>query len=283
MSTVIVTPEFSTAAIADADRPLAPLRVRTVQTLRHGLILAGRGIGRIRRTPDQLADVVLTPILSLLMFVYLFGGAIGGGDVHGYQQMIVPGIMVMTVFQASIGIGVSLNTDASTGVFDRFRSMPIARSAPLIGAVLADVVRYVVCLTTLVIVALAMGYRAHTNPLAALAGFVLLIGFALSFSWMSVWIGMLVKTPASVMGIMTVLILPLTFASDVLVPSKTQPGWLQAWSRVNPVSLMSDAMRGLLNGGRVATPLVEALIWMVGIVAVFLPLAMRAYRKNTTV
>ncbi|MGW7079100.1 ABC transporter permease [Streptomyces sp. NPDC054866] len=272
---------MSTVTIPAAPQSHAPaLRITPAKAARHSLALAGRGIAKFIKSPARLVDVVLTPIVFLLMFVYLFGGAIAGGDTDAYLQMITPGIMVMTVFQASIGIGVSLNADSSTGIFDRFRSMPIARSAPLIGAVLADVVRYVVCLATLVALALVMGYRFDTDPAAALAALAVLIGFAVSFSWMSVYVGMLVKTPGSVQGLMTVLVLPLTFASNVFVPDATMPGWLQVWSDVNPVSLMSDTMRGLLNGGEVAGPLLGSLAWMVGVIAVFAPLAMRAYRKR---
>ncbi|MEV0819921.1 ABC transporter permease [Nonomuraea rubra] len=260
----------------------APLRLGPAQAARHGLALAGRGVTKIVKTPVQLVDVILTPIVFLLMFVYLFGGAIGGGDPDAYLRTIVPGIMVMTVFQASIGIGVSLNADAGTGVFDRFRSMPIARSAPLVGAVLADVVRYLVSLGTLLALALVMGYRVQTSPAAAVAAVMLLVAFALSFSWLSVYLGMLVSTPGSVQGLMTIMVLPLTFASNVFVPSQTMPGWLRAWSEINPVSLMADSMRGLLNGGPVAGPLLGGLAWMAAMVAVFFPLAMRAYRKRAT-
>lgn len=257
-----------------------PLRISSAQTVRHSLALSRRNVAKFAKSPWVLADVVLTPLLFLLMFVYLFGGAIAGGDLHAYKQMIVPGIMVMTVLQASIGIGVSLSTDSSTGIFDRFRSMPIARSAPLIGAVLSDVVRYVFCLATLVPVALAVGYRFETNAVAALAALGLLIAFALSFSWLSVFIGMLVKDPASVQGLLTIGILPLTFASNIAVKPETMPGWLKAWSDINPVSLMTEAMRGLLNGGEVTGPLLGSLAWMACVVAVFFPLAMSAYRKN---
>ncbi|MEV6861379.1 ABC transporter permease [Streptosporangium subroseum] len=274
MTTTAIAP-----AVISGTQP-SPLRIGPAKAVRHGLALAGRGIVKIGKAPAQLIDVILTPIVFLLMFVYLFGGAIAGGDVAGYLQTITPGIMVMTVFQASIGIGVSLNADASTGVFDRFRSMPIARSAPLVGAVLADLVRYVVCLAVLLTLATVMGYRVETNPAAALAAIALLIAFAMSFSWISVYVGMLMKTPGSVQGLMTVLVIPLTFASNVFVPSQTMPGWLRAWSDVNPVSLMADTLRGLLNGGEVAGPLLGSLVWMAGVVAVFFPLAMRAYRRN---
>jgi oleandomycin transport system permease protein len=265
-----------------APAPVSPLRLGPGQSLRHGAALAGRSLTKLRKSPAQLADVMLTPIISLLMFYYLFGGAIGGGNLHGYLLQIVPGVMVMTVYQATIGIGVSLNADATTGVFDRFRSMPIARSAPLLGAVLADVVRYLACLAVLVLVGFAMGYRVAGDPLAALAAVGLLLAFALSFSWMSVFAGMLLKTPGSVYGLMTVVTLPLTFASNVFVPTRTMPGWLQAWSNVNPISLMTQTVRGLLDGAPVARPLLESLAWMAGVVVVFFPAAMRGYRTKAS-
>ncbi|MFC6005407.1 ABC transporter permease, partial [Streptomonospora nanhaiensis] len=199
--------------------PYTALRISPAQAVRHSLALAGRGIAKFAKSPVQLADVILTPIVFLLMFVYLFGGAIGGGDTGGYLRMIVPGIMVMTVFQASTGIGVSLNTDASTGMFDRFRSMPIARSAPLFGAVLADVVRYLVCLVVLLVVATVMGYRIATDPLSLLAATGLVVLFGLCFCWISVFVGMLMRTPGSVQGLMFVFIMPLSFGSNVFVPS----------------------------------------------------------------
>ncbi|MFF1687104.1 MULTISPECIES: ABC transporter permease [unclassified Streptomyces] len=255
-------------------------RIGLAQTARHSFALAGRSVAKFMKSPMQLVDVVLTPIISLLMFIYLFGDAMSGGDTDGYLRLVTPGVMVMAVFQASIGIGASLSADASTGIFDRFRSMPIARSSPLIGAVLADIVRYVICLATLVVLALVMGYRIETGPLATLGALALLIGFALSFSWISVYLGMLIKNPASVQGLMTILILPLTFASNVFIPRDGMAGWLQAWSDVNPVSLVAESVRGLLNGGPVADSLTGTFAWMVGVIVVFFPLAMRAYRKN---
>ncbi|MFI5641621.1 ABC transporter permease [Streptomyces goshikiensis] len=263
-----------------AGRPELSGRVSLAQTTHHSLALAGRGVTRFMKSPMQLVDVVLTPIISLLMFVYLFGDAMSGGDTDGYLQLVAPGVMVMAVFQASIGVGASLAADASTGIFDRFRSMPIARSSPLIGAVLADIVRYVVCLGALILLALVMGYRVQSGPLASLAALALLVGFALSFSWISVYLGMLIRNPASVQGLMTILILPLTFASNVFIPREGMAGWLRAWSDVNPVSLVAETVRSLLNGGPVAGSLFGTLAWMAGVIVVFFPLALHAYRKN---
>ncbi|SFR04700.1 ABC transporter permease [Lentzea sp. HUAS TT2] len=247
--------------------------------MRHGFSLAWRGILKIRKNPEQLMDVTLAPIIFLVMFTYLFGGALAG-NTDAYLQMLVPGIMVMNILQASMTAGVQMNTDVSKGVFDRFRSMPIARSAPLVGAVLADIVRYVVCIVVLLVVATIMGFRVQTGPAELLIAAALTILFGLCFCWASVFVGMLLKTPQAVQGMMFVLIMPLTFGSNVFVGTSTMPGWLKAWADISPVSLLSDALRGLLNGGAIAGPLTGSLIWMAGAVAVFFPLAMWAYRKR---
>ncbi|TWP53738.1 ABC transporter permease [Lentzea tibetensis] len=247
--------------------------------LQHGLSLAWRGILKIRKNPEQLADVTIAPIVFLVMFTYLFGGALASST-DDYLQMLVPGIMVMNILQASMTAGVQLNTDVSKGVFDRFRSMPIARSAPLVGAVLADVVRYLMCVVVLLVVATIMGYRVQTGPVELVIAIALVLAFGLCFCWASVFVGMLLKTPGAVQGMMFVLIMPLTFGSNVFVGTSTMPGWLRAWADISPVSLLADALRGLLNGGPVAGPLAGSVVWMVAAVAVFFPLATLAYRKR---
>jgi len=259
--------------------PAPPRRVSLSSSARHGFSLAWRGILKIRKNPEQLADVTLAPIIFLVMFVYLFGGAIMGST-EGYLQMIVPGIMVFNILQASMTVGVQLNTDVTKGVFDRFRAMPIARSAPLIGAVLADIVRYVVCLVVLMVVATIMGYRIQTGPAEFALAIVLVIAFALSFCWASVFVGMLLKSPGAVQGLMFVVLMPLTFGSNVFVGTATMPGWLKAWADISPVTQMSDVLRGLMNGGPIAGPLTGSLIWMAAAIAVFFPLATWAYRKR---
>lgn len=256
-----------------------PRHISAVQGLQHGLSLAWRGIVKIRKNPEQLADVTLAPIIFLVMFTYLFGGALAG-DTGAYLQRLVPGIMVMNILQASMTVGVSMNTDVSKGVFDRFRSMPIARSAPLVGAVLADIVRYLVCIVVLLVVATIMGYRLQTGPAELLLSIVLALAFGLCFCWGSVFVGMLVKSPGAVQGLMFVLIMPLTFGSNVFVGTTTMPGWLQSWADISPVSFMADVLRGLMNGGPVGGPLVGSLIWMAAAVAVFFPLATWAYRRR---
>ncbi|MFD8494665.1 ABC transporter permease [Amycolatopsis sp. NPDC059657] len=258
----------------------APLRLSPGRVLQDGISLAWRGVLKIRKNPEQLIDVTLMPITFLVMFVYIFGGAIANGDIGAYLQRVVPGVMAMNILQASMTIGVSLNTDVSKGLFDRFRSMPIARSAPLIGAVLADLVRYVVCMVVLLVVATIMGYRLQTDFASLVITVALLLLFGLCTCWISVFVGMLMKTPGAVQGVMFVFLMPLTFGSDVFAPADTMPGWLRAWAEISPVSLMANASRGLMNGGEFAGPLLGAFGWMAGLVAVFFPLAMWAYRRR---
>lgn len=259
----------------------APNRVSPALAVQHGLSLAWRGILKIKKNPEQLLDVTLMPIIFLVMFVYLFGGALAG-NIDAYLLTVVPGVMAMNILQASMTIGVQLNTDMSKGVFDRFRSMPIARSAPLVGAVLADVVRYLVCMVVLFAVALLMGYRLGTNPGSLLIAVALAIAFGLCFCWIAVFVGTLMKSPGAVQGLMFVFIMPLTFGSNVFVGTDKMPGWLKAWADINPVTLLSDTLRGLMNGGMVASSLLGTLAWMAGTVAVFFPLAMMSYRKKAS-
>jgi oleandomycin transport system permease protein len=256
-----------------------PRHISPAKGLQHALSLAWRGVLKIRKNPEQLADVTLMPIIFLLIFTYLFGNALGG-SITNYLQTLVPGVIVMNILQASLSVGVQLNTDVNKGVFDRFRSMPIARSAPLIGAVLADIVRYVVCLTVLMIVATIMGYRLGTDPGQFIVAILLVVAFGLSFCWASVFVGMLMKSPGAAQGLMFVFVMPLTFGSNVFVSTATMPGWLAAWADISPVSLMANAVRGLMNGGPVAGPLAGALAWMVGLILVFFPLATWAYRRR---
>ncbi|GGS16637.1 MULTISPECIES: ABC transporter permease [Actinokineospora] len=249
--------------------------------LRHGLALAGRGLTKIRKNPESLLDVTVQPILFLVVFVYLFGGAISGGTGE-YLQYLLPGIMVQNIVFASLGTGMALNTDITKGVFDRFRSLPIARSAPLVGAVLADVVRFAVTLVVLIAFAYVLGFRATTDPARFLIAIVLMIVFGLCLCWISVWVGMLVKSPQAVPGTLVAFMLPLTFGSNVFVPAETLPGWLQAWVDINPVSHLATAARALLLGGDWLASTGWAFLWAAGLVAVFFPLALRAYRKRVS-
>ena len=247
--------------------------------IRHSSALAVRSLIKTMRTPEQLVDVTLQPVMFVVIFVYLLGGAISGSQ-HAYLQFLLPAIMVQTVLFASIATGVSLNTDVEKGVFDRFRSLPIARSAPLVGSVVGDIVRYVVSIVVLFGFGYAIGFRIGTDPLSTVAACLLTIAFAFAISWIGVLLGVVMRSPGAVQGTAFLVMFPLTFGTNMMVPTDTLPGWLQWWVKINPVADVMDAARGLIIGGPVATPVTQSLIWTVAIIAVFAPLAVRAYRRR---
>jgi oleandomycin transport system permease protein len=255
--------------------------VTPVRTARHTMTLGWRAILKIRSNPEQLLDVSLQPIIFVTMFVFLFGGAIAGGDRQAYLQYVLPGIAVQTIVFGSMGTGINLNTDISKGIFDRFRSLPIARSSPLTGLILGDIVRYVISVSVVTVYGVILGFRFHTNPAAVTAGYLLVLAFALALCWVWVFFGLLVRTPQALQGLGFVIMFPLTFGSNVFVPTQTMPGWLQAWVKVNPVSYLSNAVRGLWLGGPVADAVWHALVWVVAILVVFVPLAVGTYRRKT--
>jgi len=224
--------------------------------------------------------VTLQPIIFVTLFVFLFGGAIRGESRHTYLQYVLPGITVQTVLFASMGTGIGLNTDVTKGIFDRFRSMPIARSAPLVGTIMGDFVRYVVSIAIVFAYGSLLGFRIGANPLWALGGVLLMMAVGFGLSWIWVLLGLFVKSPQSVQGLGFVLMFPLTFGSNVFVQTDTLPGWLQAWVKVNPVSALTNAMRDLVEGhGPLATPIWHSLAWAAALCVVFAPLAVRRYRQ----
>ena len=253
---------------------------RSWRTIRHSLALAERTLLKMRRTPEQFFDVTIQPIIFLVLFVYLFGGAVAGSN-HDYLQYVLPAIMAQTGLFSAMVIGTNLNTDIKKGVFDRFRSLPISRSAPLVGAVLGDLVRYLISVVVLLVVGSLLGFRIGTNPLLVLAAAVILVLFCQSMSWLSVLLGVTFREPGPVQAVGFLLMFPLTFGSSMFVPVQTLPGWLQAWVHVNPVTHFVDTLRGLLTTGPIVWPLVQTAIWGVVFVAVFAPLAVRGYRKRT--
>ncbi|MEU7564659.1 ABC transporter permease [Streptomyces fradiae] len=258
----------------------APARIGPLRGFRHSLVLAARNIRYIVRSPATLVDTIIQPVLFLVVFALLFGGEIAG-DWQAYLQPLVPGLMVQIILYASAGTGLALNTDVVKGVFDRFRSLPIARSAPLVGAVIGDVVRYALALVVLLALAFAMGFRVRTGPVELLLAMVLTIGFGLTMCWLSVLIGMAAKSPQAVPGITMALVLPLTFGSNIFASPDTMPGWLQWWVGVNPVSHFVDATRALTLGGDASGPVMTSLVWMAVLFAVLFPLAVRTYARRT--
>ena len=237
-----------------------------------------RALLKIRHVPEQLFDVIAIPVVFTLMFTYLFGGALAGAPGR-YLAFILPGTLVMAVLLVTMYAGIGLNTDIARGISDRFRALPVWRAAPIAGALLGDIARYLLAGTLVTVLGLAIGYRPAGGALGVLAGIGLLVLFALSLSWAWAALGLTARTPQAVMSIGTVVLFPLTLASNVFVAPQTMPGWLQAVVRVNPVSHLVTAERGLLSGhptaGQVAWVLIAAAI----VTAVFAPLTAWLYGR----
>jgi oleandomycin transport system permease protein len=248
--------------------------------VRHAVVLAKRNLIKLVRTPEQFIDVTLQPVLFLLLFVYVFGGALARGSQHDYLEFLLPGILGQTIAMTSISLGQNLNTDIDKGVFDRFRSLPIARSTPLVGAVLAEFSRYLIVCACTIGFGYVLGFRIATDPVKLLAAIAIAICFALSFAWVSVFIGTIVRSPGAVQGLMILLVFPLSFGSNVFVKTSTMPGWLQAFVKVNPLSHLVSAVRDLMLGGPVGTQIGWTFAWCVGLLAVFFPLALRGYLRR---
>lgn len=265
-------------ATAPRTAELTP-RVAPVEGLRQVFTLAWRSLVQIKHNPMELLDLSVQPIMFVLLFTYVFGGAIKGSPGE-YLQFMLPGIIVQTALFATMTTGFGLNMDLTKGVFDRLRSLPIARSAPLAGRILADTAKQVWSVALLLAVGAILGFRLGTGPLELIAAVALLLVFNMAASWLSVLVGVLVSEPEKVQIFGFMVIFPLTFTSNVFVPTETMPGPLQAWVKANPVTVLADAIRGLLVGGPVGTPVLKSLLWAAAIAAVFAPLAVRALRRR---
>jgi oleandomycin transport system permease protein len=246
--------------------------------IRHSLVLCRRSLAKTSRNPGPVINGVVSPALFLVIFLYLFGGSVATAD---YVQYLFPGILVMGAGLAGmISSGASINLDLKNGVTDRFRSLPISRVAPLLGSVLADVVRYVIGVVLLFLIGVLLGFRVHSGPLAALAAAGLAVLFGFCLSWVTVLIGVLVRDANTVLAFGFITFLPLQFGTSLAAPTETLPGWLGAWADVNPVTHVMDACRALLGGTPVGSSLASALIWCAILFGVFCPLAVRAYRRQ---
>lgn len=250
------------------------------QSVRNSLTMAYRGLLKIRRTPEQLFDVTLQPIIFTLMFTYIFGGAISG-NVENYLPIIIPGILVQTVITTSIVTGVQLREDMDKGVFDRFKSLPIARIAPLAGALLADTIRYTIATVLTFAMGYIMGYRPEGGLGNVVIAGILVIVCSWAISWIFAFFGVIARTASSVQGISMLVLFPLTFLSNAYVPVDTMPYWLQWFVKLNPLSHLITAVRELINAGNISWDLAISLIGAAAIVAIFAPLTVRAYMRRT--
>ncbi len=249
------------------------------QTTRNTLTMAYRGLVKIRRTPEQLVDVVLQPILFTVMFAYLFGGAIAGG-VSSYLPQLIPGILVQTVITTSVVTGTQLREDMDKGVFARFRSLPIARIAPLSGALLADTVRYAIATSLTFVMGYIMGYRPAGGLGHVILAGLLVIICAWAISWIFAFFGVVARTASSVQGIAMAVLFPLTFLSNAYVPVDTLPAALRWFATVNPISHLISAVRKLVNQSTIGMDVVWSLLGVAVVLAVFAPITVKAYMRK---
>jgi ABC-2 type transport system permease protein len=269
----VLVEEALRSALSTRSRPPRP------SPLSASLSFAWRAMLKIKHVPMQLFDVTAFPIMFVLLYTYLFGGALAGSP-RAYLQDLLPGILVMTVSWITMYTGQSLNQDIAKGVFDRFRSLPVWRPAVLVGMLLADAVRYTIAAVVVIALGVALGFRPDGGPVGVVLAVALLLVFSFSLSWVWTALGLKMPTPDAVMQTSMTVLFPLTFASNVFVDPDTMPGWVQAFVRVNPVTHLASAARGLMHGEAAAGDVGWVLLWSAALVAVFAPLAMRIYNAE---
>ncbi len=247
--------------------------------LRQTFSLAWRGLVQIRHNPMELGDLSFQPIMFVLLFTYLFGGAISGDPV-AYLQFMLPGIIVQSGLMATMNSGMGLSVDLSKGFFDRLQALPIARWAPLAGRILSDSVKQGWSMFILMATGYAIGFRATEGVVGVLGAFGLMLLFTFLVSWFAVFVGSIADEPEKVMMYGFTVIFPLSFLSNAFVRTDTLPGWLQAFVKVNPVTHMSDALRGMLTGGPVLTNTLWGLLGALVIALIFAPLALAKIKRR---
>ena len=243
------------------------------------LTFGWRGMLKVKHVPEQLLDVTITPVMFVLMFTYIFGGAIAGSTGE-YLQYILPGILVMSVLFTTVYSGIALNTDLTKGVVDRFRSLPIWRPAPLVGALLGDSVRYLLAGTVIVALGVALGYRPEAGLPGVIMALALVVLFAFGLSWVFTTVGLVMRSPNAVMNAGFMGIFPLTFLSNVFVDPDTLPRGLEAFVEANPISHLATASRGLMAGTAETTEILVVLGAALALTAVFAPLTVYLYRTK---
>jgi ABC-2 type transport system permease protein len=275
MSAAPPTPAVEERALRSA--LAATRRPHRASALSASLTFGWRGILKIKHVPEQLLDATITPVMFLVMFTYLFGGAIAGSTAE-YLDYILPGILVMSVVFTTVYSGIALNTDLTKGVVDRFRSLPIWPAAPLVGSVLGDSVRYLVAATVTVGLGVALGYRPGAGVVGVLAAVALVVAFSFGLSWVFTTLGLVMRSSGAVMNTGFMALFPVTFLSNVFVEPATLPSVLEAFVNVNPISLLASAARGLMEGNPSGADIALVLATAAGLTAVFAPLTTHLYR-----
>jgi ABC-2 type transport system permease protein len=254
-------------------RPPAP------SALSNALVFGWRAVLKFKHLPEQLFDLVMTPIMFTLLFTFVFGGALAGSP-RDYLQIFLPGILVQTVIFNSVYSGIGLSGDLGKGLFDRFRSLPIWSLAPFAGLMVGDVLRHLIAGAIILTIGLMLGYRPEAGVVGVLASFAMLVAVGFGMGWVFIVLGLLIRTPMTVMTIGFSFLFPLVFASNIMVDPKTMPFWLRAFVDVNPVSTMTTALRGLMAGTATWEQVGVALIAPVVITLLLAPLTIWLYRKQ---
>lgn len=243
------------------------------------LTFAWRSLLKIKHVPEQLGDVIGIPIMFTLLFTYLFGGAVSGST-HEYLQFLLPGALALAVVFVTVYSGVTLNRDLATGTFDRFRSMPIWRPAPIVGALIGDLGRYLLAAGLVVGLGLLIGYRPHGGALGVLAAVGLVTLFASAVSWVWTTLGLLLRTPTAVTNLGFVILFPVTFLSNIFVAPATMPNWLHHIADANPISHLVTATRGLMAGTATASSVLAVVVAAAAIMLIFAPVTTTLYRRR---
>jgi ABC-2 type transport system permease protein len=268
-----VTEDALRSVLLAGERPSRPGPVLT------SLTFGWRALLKIKHVPEQLVDVTMFPIMFTLMFTYLFGGALAGST-QAYLQFLLPGILVQANVMITMNTGITLNTDIQKGVFDRFRSLPVWRPSPLVGALLGDLVRYSIGSAIVIMLGLVLGFRPEGGAVGVVLSVALLLVFSFCLSWLWTMLSLILRTPNSVAGVSMMVMFPLTFVSNIFVDPKTMPGWMQAVIEVNPITHLATVVRGLMHGSVPAGEIGWVLVSSVLLVAVFGPITMVLYRNK---
>ncbi|MEV0279317.1 ABC transporter permease [Streptomyces sp. NPDC050610] len=276
---------MSAATLTAPARPAndAEGRIGLRANLRHIGALARRNMLQIKQDPESMFDVLLMPIVFTLLFTYVFGGAISGkGNQQEYVSYLIPGLMAMNGMNIAMAVGTGVNEDFRKGVMDRFRTMPIARSSVLIAKMVVEIGRMMVATAILLVMGFILGMSVDGSVFHVLGAVVLSLVFGASLMWIFILLGLAMKTPQAVQGLAMIVIMPLQFGSSIFTPTSSMPGWLEGFTKVNPLSNLADASRHLFSGhGAVAQPVLITLAWAVAITLVTAPLAVRKFRSKT--
>ena len=254
-------------------------RPRPPSAFSNALVFGWRVMLKFKHLPEQLFDLVMTPIMFTLLFTFVFGGALAGST-SDYLQFFLPGILVQTVVFNSVYSGMGLSTDLSKGLFDRFRSLPIWSLSPFAGLMVGDILRHLIAGLIILTIGLILGYRPEAGIVGVIGAFAMLIAIGFGMGWVFIVLGLLIRTPTTVMTVGFSFLFPLVFASNIMVEPSTMPGWLRAIVEVNPVSLMTTALRGLMGGGVTATEIGLALIAPVALTLLLAPLTLWIYLRR---